>query len=230
MTNSIHLKPVLFVVTSAAIKGETGLATGFNLSEVTHPLEKLHDAGITVEFASIRGGVAPLDGLEDMNDPANAHYWADDAFRQGIANTKKIDDINPADYSAIFFAGGHGTMWDFPDSSASHKAIREIFESGGIVSAVCHGPAVLVNATLSDGSYLVAGKKVAAFTDEEEEIVQSTKIVPFLLESTLIKRGAKPQHAAAWSPNVAIDGRLITGQNPQSGAILGEALRNALLQ
>lgn len=223
------IKPVLFVVTSCAVKGATGIPTGYNLAEVTHPLEKLHQAGIQVEFASIQGGNAPLDGLEDMKDPVIAHYWADPAFRHAIANTMRIDDVDPSRYSAIFFAGGHGTMWDFPDSAAAQKAIREIDAAGGIVSAVCHGPAALVNARRADGSLLVAGKKLAAFTNGEEEEVQSTHIVPFLLATKLNERGAHHQDSPNWSDKVVVDGRLITGQNPQSAASLGLALRDALL-
>jgi putative intracellular protease/amidase len=223
------LKPVLFVVTSNAVKGATDIPTGFNLAEVTHPLEKLHAAGIRVELASPLGGAAPLDGLEDMKDPVIAHYWADADFRHAISNTLRLDETDPARYSAIFFAGGHGTMWDFPDNAAAQKAIREIDRAGGIVSAVCHGPAALVNARRADGSFLVAGKRVAAFTDDEEEEVQSTHVVPFLLASTLVERGAAHQNAANWAYNVVVDGRLITGQNPQSAASLGEALRDALL-
>ena len=223
------LKPVLFVVSSHAVKGATGNPTGYNLAEVTHPLEKLQEAGIGVEFASPLGGDAPLDGLEDMHDPVIARYWADAGFRHAISHTLPLDEVDPACYSAIFFAGGHGTMWDFPDNLAAQAAIRDIDAAGGIVSAVCHGPAALVNARRADGSLLVAGKKLAAFTDAEEEEVQSTKVVPFLLESTLVERGALHQGAGNWADNVVVDGRLITGQNPQSAARLGEALRDALL-
>jgi len=224
-----ELKPVLFVVTSNAVKGATGIPTGYNLAEVTHPLEKLQAAGIRVEFASILGGDAPLDGLEDMKDPVIAHYWADADFRHAIAHTLRLDDVDTSRYSAIFFAGGHGTMWDFPDSPAVQKAIREIDVAGGIVSAGCHGPAAPVNARRTDGSLLVASKRLAAFTNGEEEEVQSTHAMPFLLASTLIERGAHHQNAANWANNVVVDGRLITGQNPQSAASLGEALRDALL-
>lgn len=224
-----ELKPILFVVTSNAVKGATGIPTGYNLAEVTHPLEKLQGAGIRVEFASILGGDAPLDGLEDMQDPVIARYWADADFRHAIAHTLRLDDVEPSRYSAIFFAGGHGTMWDFPDNAAVHNAIREIDAAGGIVSAVCHGPAALVNARRVDGSLLVAGKRVAAFTNDEEEEVQSTHVVPFLLASTLSERGALHQGAANWADNVVVDGRLITGQNPQSAASVGIALRDALL-
>ena len=223
------LKPVLFVVSSNAVKGATGIPTGYNLAEVTHPLEKLQAAGIAVEFASPKGGDAPLDGLEDMSDPVIARYWADADFRHAIAHTLPLDDIDPARYSAIFFAGGHGTMWDFPDNAAAQNAIRAIDAAGGIVSAVCHGPAALVNARRANGSLLVAGKRLAAFTDDEEEEVQSTHVVPFLLASTLTERGAHHQNAVNWADNVVVDGRLITGQNPQSAGSLGVALRDALL-
>ncbi|MEV4782318.1 type 1 glutamine amidotransferase domain-containing protein [Burkholderia sp. LMU1-1-1.1] len=228
-TNASDIKPVLFVVSSNAVKGATGIPTGYNLAEVTHPLEKLQAAGIAVEFASPKGGDAPLDGLEDMNDPVIARYWADADFRHAIAHTLPLDNVDPARYSAIFFAGGHGTMWDFPDNAAAQNAIRAIDAAGGIVSAVCHGPAALVNARRADGTLLVAGKRLAAFTNGEEEEVQSTHVVPFLLASTLNERGAHHQNAANWADNVVVDGRLITGQNPQSAASLGVALRDALL-
>lgn len=224
-----QLKPVLFVVTSNRLKGATGIPTGFNLAEVTHPLEKLQAAGIRVEIASILGGAAPLDGLEDMTDPVIARYWADSDFRHALANTLSIGEIDPSRYSAIFFAGGHGTMWDFPDNIAVQNAIQKIDAAGGIVSAVCHGPAAFVNARRADGTLLVAGKRLAAFTNDEEDEVQSTHVVPFLLATTLKSRGALHQSAANWADNVVVDGRLITGQNPQSAASLGEALRDALL-
>ncbi len=158
----------MFVVTSHAVKCDTGISIGYNLNEAAHPLVKLQAAGIAVEFTPINGGEPPLDGLEDMNDPIIARYWTDVDFRQAMAHTKAIAEINPSDYSAIFFAGGHGTMWDFPDNVDVHRAIREIYENGGIVSAVCHGPAALVNVRLSDGSLLIADKNVASFTDDEE--------------------------------------------------------------
>lgn len=226
---TIDIKPVLFVVTSVNVKGDTGIPTGFSLAEVTHPLEKLQDAGIAVEFASPQGGAAPTDGLEDMNDPVIARYEGDAGFRHAIQNTQRLDTLDPARYSAIFFAGGHGTMWDFPDNLAAQHLIREIDAAGGIVSAVCHGPAALLNARRADGRLLVEGKRMAAFTDAEEEEVLSTHVVPFLLASTLVQRGALHQPMPNWSDNVVVDGRLITGQNPQSAAHLGCVLRDALL-
>jgi putative intracellular protease/amidase len=218
-------KPVLCVVTSHPIKGDSGQPTGFYLAELTHPLAALQDAGLETEIASIRGGQPPVDGF-NVTDPMNARFWKDAAFRKALAGSPCIADVDPSRYSAVFFAGGHGTMWDFPESAAAQKVVRQIYEGGGVVSAVCHGPAVLVNAKLSDGSYLVAGKRVASFTDQEEEEVQATKIVPFLLASTLKARGALHQAAPNWAANVVVDGRLVTGQNPASARGVGEAVRD----
>jgi len=158
----------------------------------------------------------------------NARFWNDAVFRKSLANSISLADVDTSKYSAVFFAGGHGTMWDFADSPAVQRVIREIYEARGIVAAVCHGPAALVNAKLSDGGYLVAGKRVASFTDEEEAEVQATKIVPFLLASTLKARGALHQHAPNWAANVVTDGRLVTGQNPASAHGVGEAIRDLL--
>jgi len=221
MTSTI--KPILCVVTSHPIRGDSGEPTGFAMVELTHPLEVFDKAGIPYEIASIRGGHPPIDFF-DLSDAANAHYWKDKDFRSAPADSLILKDLDPSRYSAVFFAGGHGTMWDFAEDKAVQNVIREIWEAGGIVSAVCHGPAALVNATLSDGSYLVAGKKLASFTDEEEAEVKYTKVVPYLLATTLKQRGALHQAAPNWSENVVTDGRLITGQNPASAHGVGQAL------
>ncbi|AXV81655.1 type 1 glutamine amidotransferase domain-containing protein [Ralstonia solanacearum] len=223
-----NIKPILCVVTSHPIRGDSGEPTGFAMVELTHPVEVFEKAGIPVEIASIRGGHPPIDFF-DLSDPVNAHFWKDTEFREALANSLVLGDLDPARYSAVFFAGGHGTMWDFADSPAVQKVIREIWEAGGVVSAVCHGPAALVNATLSDGSMLVAGKKLAAFTDEEEAEVKYTHVVPYLLATTLKKRGALHQPARNWAENVVVDGRLITGQNPASAHGVGKAVVEHLI-
>lgn len=225
MTSTI--KPILCVVTSHPIRGDSGEPTGFAMVELTHPLEVFDKAGIRYEIASIRGGHPPIDFF-DLSDAANAHYWKDKDFRSALADSLILKDLDPSRYSAVFFAGGHGTMWDFADNKAVQNVIRGIWEAGGIVSAVCHGPAALVNATLSDGSYLVAGKKLASFTDEEEAEVKYTKVVPYLLATTLKRRGALHQAAPNWTENVVTDGRLITGQNPASAHGVGQALVDQL--
>jgi putative intracellular protease/amidase len=218
-----QIKPILCVVTSHPIKGDTGLPTGFALVELTHPLAVFEEAGIPVEIASIRGGHPPIDFF-DLSDPVNDRFWHNADFRDALANSLVLGELDPSRYSAVFFAGGHGTMWDFADSPAVQRVIRDVYEAGGVVSAVCHGPAALVNATLADGTYLVSGKKVAAFTDEEEEAVQSTHVVPYLLASTLKQRGALHQAAPNWAENVVVDGRLVTGQNPASAHAVGVAV------
>jgi putative intracellular protease/amidase len=227
-TSSIRIKPVLFVLTSHGTQGATGKPTGYYLAEVTHPLAVLEEAGIEVEFASIQGGEPPVDGL-DLEDSTNARYWNDDRFRSAVSRTQRLQDVDPTGYSAIFFAGGHGTMWDFPSNPDVQRVTREIYENNCPVGAVCHGPSALVNVTLSDGSYLVAGKRMSAFTDSEERAVQLDGVVPFLLASELTARGAEHQPAPDWNCSVTVDGYLVTGQNPQSATAVGEALRDLLL-
>lgn len=221
-------RPVLFVLTSHDRKGATGQPTGYYLGEVTHQLAELDAAGIAVEFASIQGGEPPVDGL-DLDDPVNAGYWNDPAFRHAVATTRRLDQVDASRYAAVFFAGGHGAMWDFPNSAAVARVAREVYQAGGAVAAVCHGPAALVNVVLDDGHALVAGKRVAAFTDSEERAVGLERVVPFLLASTLTERGALHQPAPDWTAQVVVDGRLITGQNPQSASGVGAALRDRVL-
>ncbi|MHC6083245.1 type 1 glutamine amidotransferase domain-containing protein [Ralstonia solanacearum] len=220
---SATMKPVLCVITSHPIRGDSGEPTGFAMVELTHPLAVFREGGIPTEIASIRGGHPPIDFF-DLSDSVNDRFWHDATFREALAHSLVLGEVDPSRYSAVFFAGGHGTMWDFADSPAVQHVIRTIYEAGGIVSAVCHGPAALVNATLSDGSHLVAGKKVAAFTDEEEAEVKYTNVVPYLLATTLKQRGALHQPAPNWTANVVVDGRLITGQNPASAHGVGEAV------
>lgn len=222
------VKPVLIVLTSHGVKGSTGQPTGFYLGEVTHPMAVLEDAGIPVEFASIQGGEPPVDGL-DLDDATNARYWNDPAFRETIRGTPTLASVDARRYSAILFAGGHGAAWDFPDSPAVQKQTRAMWEQGGVVAAVCHGPTALVNVKLSDGKYLVAGKNVAAFTDDEERAVKLDTVVPFLLATTLAQRGAIHHPAPDWTAKVVVDGRLVTGQNPQSAHGVGEAVRDLVL-
>jgi putative intracellular protease/amidase len=216
------------VLTSHDTKGTTGEPTGFYLGELTRPLAELEAAGIPYELASIQGGEPPVDGL-DFQDVVNLRYWTDLAFRERLSCTQRLGDVNASKYSAIFFAGGHGAMWDFPTSPDVSRITREIYEAGGLVGAVCHGPAALVNVTLSSGAYLVTGKNVSAFTDDEERAVSLDKVVPFLLASTLTQRGAHHHAAPDWNAKVVVDGRLVTGQNPQSAAGVGAAMRELLL-
>jgi putative intracellular protease/amidase len=218
---------ILFVLTSHDKKGDTGQPTGFYLPEVSHPHKVLSAAGHRIGFVSPKGGKPPMDGV-DLNDPVNKAFLEDPANRKAIETTLRPEQVKAEDYDAIFYAGGHGTMWDFPDNAALADIARRIYERGGIVAAVCHGPAALVNLKLSDGSHLVRGKRVAAFTDEEERAVGLADVVPFLLASKLKERGAIHVAAPNWQAQVAVDGRLVTGQNPASATGVGEALRDLL--
>jgi len=218
-------RKVLFVLTSHDQLGETGKSTGYFLDEATHPYQELTQAGYSVEFVSPRGGKAPVDEKSlKLEDPINQKLWSDEEFQKGVSRTLSPDQLDPSRYAAIFFVGGHGTMWDLPDNEPLAKAAAAIYERGGVVGAVCHGPAGLVNVKLSDGKYLVAGKDVAAFTNEEEKAVGLEKVVPFLLVDRLKERGAKPHGAANFQPKVVVSERLVTGQNPASATGVGEAM------
>lgn len=220
-------KKILFVVTSHDKKGNTGEATGYYLGEVSHPWEVLHSAGYEIDFVSPKGGKAPVDGF-DLNDPVNKQFWENKTYREKVENTMKPTEVDASKYVAIFYAGGHGAMWDFADNQEIAQIAKKIYENNGLVSAVCHGPAGLVNIKLSNGKYLVDGKKVNAFTNEEETAVKLEHIVPFLLENKLKERGAQFEKSGLWQPHVTVDGRLITGQNPQSAKGVGEAILSSL--
>ncbi|WP_211659796.1 type 1 glutamine amidotransferase domain-containing protein [Pedobacter ureilyticus] len=220
-------KKILFVVTSHDKKGNTNEKTGYYLGEVSHPWEVLVEAGYEIDFVSPKGGNPPVDGF-DLNDPVNKMFWEDKHYHQKITNSLKPSEVKPQDYVAIFYAGGHGAMWDLPNNTELTNIASKIYEQNGIVSAVCHGPAGLLNIKLSNGKYLIAGKKVNGFSNEEEELVKLTQIVPFLLENQMKDRGGVYEKSAPWQNHVTVDGRLITGQNPQSAKAVGEAIKKAL--
>jgi putative intracellular protease/amidase len=220
-------KKILFVVTSHDKKGSTGEPTGYYLSEVSHPWEVLRHAGYEIDFVSPKGGKAPVDGF-NLDDSVNNAFWNDKTYRAKVEHTLKPADVKATDYAAIFYAGGHGAMWDLADNQGLATLAAKIYEQGGVVAAVCHGPAGLVNIKLSNGKYLVDGRKINAFTNEEEVAVGLEKVVPFALETKLIERGARFEKSGLWQPHVATDSRVITGQNPQSAKAVGEALAAAL--
>lgn len=219
-------KKILFVVSSHDKKGETGEKTGYYLGEVSHAWEVLKD-DYTIDFVSPKGGKPPVDGF-DLSDPINKKFWDDAVYHNKISNSMKPSEVNPSDYVAIYYAGGHGAMWDFADNAEIAKIGTAIYEKNGVVGAVCHGPAGLVNIKLSNGKYLVDSKKVNAFTNEEEVAVKLEKVVPFALETKLIERGAKFEKSGLWQKHVTVDQRLITGQNPQSAKGVGEAILKEL--
>ncbi|WP_426477395.1 type 1 glutamine amidotransferase domain-containing protein [Chryseobacterium sp. CBSDS_008] len=220
-------KKILFVVTSHDKKGSTGEDTGYYLGEVSHPWEVLHRAGYEIDFVSPKGGTPPVDGF-DLKDPVNKEFWENEEYKNKIDHSLTPSQVDPKKYSAIFYAGGHGAMWDFADNKELADIASNIYENGGIVAGVCHGPAGLVNIKLNNGKYLVDGKKINAFTNEEESEVKLTNFVPFLLEDKLKERGAKFEKSGLWQNHVVTDQRVITGQNPQSAKSVGEAILKEL--
>jgi putative intracellular protease/amidase len=221
---------VLIVVTSHSVLGSINTAnssekTGYWLGEVTHPYQKLQQAGFDVEIASIQGGEAPVDArsLADK-DPVNDWFMADNSHKNKLKNTKKLSQLQAKDYKAVLFAGGHGTMWDFPADTALAKLAADVYQQNGVVAAVCHGPAALLNIKLANGDYLINGKKLTGFSNTEEAAVKLTDVVPFSLEDELVKRGGRFEKAADWQVKVVADERLVTGQNPQSAAKVGEVV------
>jgi putative intracellular protease/amidase len=210
-------KRILFVLTSHSEKGNTGEKTGAYLSEVSHPYQVLSGSGFSIDFATPKGGTPPWDGV-DLTDAVNASFFQSRELADQLARAPQPAQVVAADYQAIFFAGGHGAMWDFPNDRALARLAAAIYEAGGVVGAVCHGPAGLVNVALSNGDYLVAGKAVAAFTNDEERAVKLENVVPFSLVDELSRRGAKHQPGPMWQARVVVSERLVTGQNPASAS------------
>jgi putative intracellular protease/amidase/ketosteroid isomerase-like protein len=218
---------ILLALTSHAQLGSTGRATGFYVSEAAHPWKAFTDAGYTVDLVSTRGGEPPRDG-EDRTDPEQREFLDDPRIAAQLAATPGADEVKATGYDAVLFAGGHGTMWDFPTSAPLAALARDIYERGGVVGAVCHGPAALVNVVLSDGSHLIDGRAVAAFTNSEERAVGLTDVVPFALQTRLTELGARHSAAPDFQPWVIRDGRLVTGQNPASARGVALAMLAAL--
>ncbi|MDY7232171.1 type 1 glutamine amidotransferase domain-containing protein [Hyalangium rubrum] len=220
-----HAMKMLIVLTSHDQLGNTGRKTGFYLSELTHSLDVFQRAGIEVDLASPKGGLPPMDGV-DRGDAINKTFLEDKGWMARLEKTTRLEDVDPSRYDAVYVPGGHGTMYDLPDNARLQAILAAVYTRGGVVAAVCHGPAALVNVKLEDGSYLVAGKSVSSFTDEEETAMKLTQAMPFLLESKLRERGGRFGKAPNFKPHVATAERLVTGQNPASAAgVASEVVR-----
>jgi putative intracellular protease/amidase len=218
---------VLVVLTSHDELGNTGKKTGFWLEEFAAPYYRFVEAGADITLASPKGGQPPLD--PKSNEPANQtdqtrRFEADPEAQQALANTVRLDSIDAADFDAVFYPGGHGPMWDLAEDRDSITLIETFLRSGKPVALVCHAPGVLRHARNEDGTPLVSGRKVTGFTNSEEEGVQLTDIVPFLVEDELIKLGGDYSKIGDWESYVVEDGLLITGQNPASSSAAADAL------
>jgi putative intracellular protease/amidase len=228
-------KKILIVTTSHNVLGKTGYPTGVWLPEMTHPFSALANAGFNITIASVKGGNVPIDPYSvpsnpqgtNRDDPITEKFLHTPAYVAMINHTIPLATINPKNYAAVVFPGGNGATYDFPSDQSVNKIAAAVYEQGGVVAAVCHGPAALLNATLSNGQYLIKGMKVTGFSNEEEAITEiligKKHVVPFFLENELPKRGAIYEKVYVHEPLVIISGkgRLITGQNPESATNVG---------
>lgn len=211
---------ILHVVSNVSHFADPSHPTGLWLSELTHAYDLFEEKGYEQRIVSPRGGVSPLEprALKWPLLDASAKAWLADKTRMALlSNTARPDEIDPADFDAIYFTGGHAVMWDFPNDAGLQRITRDIYERGGIVSAVCHGYCGLLNTRLSDGTLLVAGRRITGFSWREEVLAGVAKSMPYDAEAEMKQRGALYQKA--WLPfvsNTVADGRLVSGQNPQS--------------
>lgn len=223
-------KKILVALTSVEKYPQLNRATGIWLGEAAHFVEKVQQAGFEVDYVSPKGGYTPIDPHSlSLAEPIDWAWYAKRDFMDRLGTALRPDQVNAADYAAIYFVGGHGVMWDFPDDAGLIGLTRQIYEQGGYATGVCHGVVGLLNVRLSDGRLLLDGKRVTGFSNEEEDQAQLTAHVPFLTEDELVKRGAVYEKAAApWLPFAVSSERVITGQNPASGGPVAELLLREL--
>ena len=223
---------VLFVLTSHDKLGDTGKKTGFWIEEFAAPYYTLTDKGVNVTIASPKGGQPPIDPASDTADAQTAftiRFKADEGLQAKLAKSHILAEMKASDYDAVFYPGGHGPLWDLSEDKDSIKLIETFYKKQKPVVFVCHAPAALKHVKALNGEPLVKGKKVTGFTNEEEEGVKLTDVVPFLVEDMLKENGAHYEKTSAFAPYVLEDGLLITGQNPASSEPAAEKLL-ALLQ
>jgi putative intracellular protease/amidase len=221
---------ILMVLTSHDQLGNTGRKTGFWLEEFAAPYYVFRDAGVELTLASVKGGQPPIDPKSDLPEnqtPAMTRFKNDPAAQKELASTVKLEGMRSEDFDTVFYPGGHGPMWDLVDNADSIALIESFYNSGKPVAAVCHAPAVL-HRVVYQGAPIVKGKRVTGFTNSEEEEVQLTHVVPFLVEDKLKQLGGLFEKAPNWQSFVITDGRLITGQNPASSTAGAQALLTLL--
>jgi len=222
---------ILFVLTSHDQLGTTGERTGFWLEEFAAPYYTLSDAGAIITLASPEGGKPPIDPkstLPENQTEATHRFEADDSAQALLAVTRKLADMSASAFDAIFFPGGHGPMWDLAVDTTSIALIEAFAKVGKPVAAVCHAPVALTNARGPDGKFLVSGKRVTGFSNEEEQAIGLASVVPFLLEDRIRERGGLYRRGPLWTPHVEVDGKLVTGQNPASSVPVARSLLDLL--
>jgi putative intracellular protease/amidase len=214
-------RSILIVVTSHGSIDESH-PTGLWFEEFAVPYTLFSQKGYAVTVASPQGGDTPVDPASMESYEATAD---NESAKSALCDTLPLDaNLHAADFDAIFFPGGHGTMFDLPGNPEVQRLVAECVQENRILAAVCHGPACLVQVRLPDGTPLVHGRRLTAFTDQEEREVQLDQKMPFLLETKLRELGAEFSPAQNWMDNVVVDGRLVTGQNPQSSGSAAEAV------
>lgn len=225
------MKKVLVVVTNTSKYETENRPTGLWFGEAVHFVDVMEKAGFEIDYVSSKGGYTPIDphslGNEFMTE-VDWKYYTDYKFMNKLGNTLSVDQVNPKDYGVIYYTGRHGVIWDFPNDIKMQKIAKTIYENGGIVSAVCHGLAGLLNVKLSNGKNLVEGVTVTGFSNSEEKAVQLDSLVPYLTETELVSRGAKYVKGDDWSEFAVVDNRIVTGQNPASGASVAKEVLKIL--
>ena len=222
---------VLIVLTSHSDLGDTGQKTGFWIEEFAAPYYLMADAGVELTLSSPKGGQPPIDPKSDSPEnqtPATKRFHADEALSEKLANTVKLSEVKEGEYDAVFYPGGHGPLWDLAEDKNSISLIESFYQNNKPIAFVCHAPAALVGVKGANGEPLVKGKQVTGFSNTEEEAVELTKVVPFLLEDELKKLGATYSKGADWASHVIKDGLLITGQNPGSSEEAAKVLLETL--
>lgn len=222
---------VLVVLTSHSDLGDTGQKTGFWIEEFAAPYYLMADAGVELTLSSPKGGQPPIDPKSDSPEnqtPATKRFHADEALSEKLANTVKLSEVKEGEYDAVFYPGGHGPLWDLAEDKNSISLIESFYQNNKPIAFVCHAPAALVGVKGANGEPLVKGKQVTGFSNTEEEAVELTKVVPFLLEDELKKLGATYSKGADWASHVMKDGLLITGQNPGSSEEAAKVLLETL--
>jgi putative intracellular protease/amidase len=217
---------IVMVLTSHDQLGDTGRKTGFWLEEFAAPYFVFRDAGITLTLASPKGGQPPIDpksNLPEGQTPSMVRFKQDVRAQKELSQTVALETIKSEDYDTIFYVGGHGPMWDLAENPVSIALLESFYPSGKIIALVCHSPGVLRHVTYK-GEPLVKGKRVTGFTNGEEDEVQLSHVVPFLVEDELIRLGAVFEKVSNWKPYAVIDGRLVTGQNPASSTLAAQQL------
>jgi putative intracellular protease/amidase len=220
---------VLAVVTSTATIGDSGRKAGYELTELSRAYYVFRANGYEVDIASPRGGEPPMKLDEDL-DQADHAFLNDADARRKLKTTLRLSEIDASRYEAVYFVGGKGTMFDFPDDADIQRIVRTIHARGGVIGAVCHGPAALLNVRLDDGSRLLSGRRVAGFSNDEELflIENARELFPYLLQDALRDAGARYVEGPMYLDNTVVDDRLVTGQNPWSTWSVAEAMVRAM--